>query len=218
MNNKDNQTLVNKVDALSMENVNVNEVINSKTITAIKNLVKKAYDEMEVADINKEVKMVQSKELAYDTIFMGDVNRFKLAIEYYHKDSDLSQPIIMVVKIYYKHNNTRFWEALTDHIISDSLKDDIDEVMAKVIIALRRVINWGVIPIKCEWSNMMDLYLQNYRTRRGNKEAQIVAVYNDEVIEGGWITADWDADEEDMITQALMAYWVNSEVVGTGRN
>jgi hypothetical protein len=71
--------------------------------------------------------------------------------------------------------------------------------------------------IKCEWSNMMTLQLETKTVGRF-VEAQVVAFYNDEKVEGGWITVDDPDDIDSMVTQALMVYWVNSEVVGTGRN
>lgn len=217
MSNEKNQTQVNKVDAQSKVNKIINNVVTERTISNIKAMVKKAYDEMFLADINKEVKMVQSKELAYETSFMGEVNKFRVSISYAHEGSNLSQPIFMVVKISVKRHNGRFSEIDTMTFTSESLAGDTENVLGEVKKAAKWALNWGCQPIQSEWSNIMDLYLQTYRTKRGYTEAQIVAVYNNEVIEGGWITADWDADEEEIITQALMVYWVNSEVVGTGR-
>lgn len=103
---------------------------------------------------------------------------------------------------------------------TQGMDKDIEDILQVIVDTYLEGSGITQEKVECEWSNMMDIYLQRRKelTRDGwHTWAQVVAIYDGQIIEGGWILPDAQDDDDQMVQQALMVYWVNSEVMGTGR-
>ena len=119
-------------------------------------------------------------------------------------------------KHYQKSYNADQW----DEKKSQGVDQDIEDILQVIVDTYLESQGITQTKVECEWSNMMDIYLQTqkeYISKKGfRKWAQVVAIYDGQIIEGGWILPDAQDDDDQMVQQALMVYWVNSEVIGAG--